>query len=381
MLTLPVLILWSCVMLALADSAAAQSAPSGSNSSAASKTRPALVVTTVQPAQRELDEVLVANGSIAAWQEAIVGAELAGARIARLQADIGQRVTRGQVLAVLDDAQVRQDLAAAQAALAEAEAARLEAGVQATEAAANAERARKVEGAGAFSEQQLAQYRLADQSAQARVALAQARIQAARAQVETQQLRLRHTEVKAPDDGLIISRQAVLGAVVNPGQELFRLIRGARLEWRAEVTAGELVRVRVGQKVTLQLAGASPVTGTVRLIAPQLDANSRNAIVHVDLPAGSGARPGQFARGEFKLGASRSLAVPQSAVVMRDGFAYVLRVQGDRVVQVKVRTGRRSGDQVEILEGVKPQDALVAQGAAFLNDGDLVQVQQGAASK
>jgi len=133
--------------------------------------------------------------------------------------------------------------------------------------------------------------------------------------------------------------------------------------------------VRVGQKVTLQPVGSAPLTGTVRLIAPQLDATSRNALVHVDLAPGSSARPGQFARGEFKLGASRSLAIPQSAVVMRDGFAYVFRVQGDRVVQVKVKTGKRSGDQVEILEGVKPQDALVAQGAAFLNDGDLVQVQ------
>lgn len=363
-------------LLSAGSLAHAQSGASGSGASAgANKARPALVVTTVQPTPRELEDGLVANGSIAAWQEAVVGAELAGARIAQLHADIGQRVTRGQVLAVLDDAQVRQDLAAAQAALAEAEAARLEASVQATEAAANAERARKVEGTGAFSEQQLAQYRLADQSAQARVALAQARIQAARAQVQTQQLRLRHTEVKAPDEGLIISRQAVLGAVVNPGQELFRLIRGARLEWRAEVTASELARVRVGQKVTLQLGSAGPVTGMVRLIAPQLDPSSRNAIVHVDLPAGSSARPGQFARGEFRLGTSRSLAVPQSTVVMRDGFAYVFRVQGDRVAQVKVRTGRRSGDQVEILEGVKTQDALVAQGAAFLNDGDLVQVQ------
>jgi len=374
--SLSALVLLGLPLLAPGGMAHAQGAPSGSGSSSgASKARPALVVTTLQPAQRELDDLLVANGSIAAWQEAIVGAELAGARITRLQADSGQRVTRGQVLAVLDDAQVRQDLAAAQAALAEAEAARLEAGVQATEAAANAERARKVEGAGAFSEQQLAQYRLADQSAQARVAMAQARIQAARAQLETQQLRLRHTEVKAPDDGLIISRLAVLGAVVSPGQELFRLIRGGRLEWRAEVTASELARVRVGQKVALQPVGSAPITGTVRLIAPQLDATSRNALVHVDLAPGSSARPGQFARGEFKLGASRSLAIPQSAVVMRDGFAYVFRVQGDRVVQVKVKTGKRSGDQVEILEGVKPQDALVAQGAAFLNDGDLVQVQ------
>jgi multidrug efflux pump subunit AcrA (membrane-fusion protein) len=67
--------------------------------------------------------------------------------------------------------------------------------------------------------------------------------------------------------------------------------------------------------------------------------------------------------------------VPQAALVMRDGFAYVFRVQGERVAQVKVKTGQRSGERVEILEGVKAGDALVAQGAAFLNDGDLISVQ------
>lgn len=355
--------------------ALAQSAQSTQSAPAAGKARPALVVTTVQPTGGDLGDMLIANGSIAAWQEAVVGAELAGARITDLQADIGQRVARGQVLATLDAAQVRHDLAAAQAALAEASAALAEAKLQAADAAANAERARKVEGSGAYSDQQLAQFKLADHAAQARIALSEARVQAARTQVDTQQLRLRNTEVRSPDDGQIVSRQAVLGAVVNPGQELFRLIRGSRLEWRAEVTANELARIRVGQKVSLQPAGSASITGTVRLIAPQIDANSRNALVHVDLPAGSGARPGQFARGEFRIGSRQALTVPQAALVMRDGFAYVFRVQGERVAQVKVRTGQRSGDRVEILEGVKAGDALVAQGAAFLNDGDLVSVQ------
>ncbi len=337
--------------------------------------RPALVVRTVQPASAELGEVLVANGSIAAWQEAVVGAELAGARLIRLQADVGDRIAQGQVLAVLDDIPVRQDVAAAQAALAEATATLAEARVQAQEAAGNAARARKVEGAGAFSEQQLAQYALADQAAQARVALAEARLQSARAQLESQQIRLRNTEVRAPDEGVILSRQAILGAVVSPGQELFRMIRGARLEWRAEVIASELARIRPGQKVTVFPDGAEALTGTVRRIAPNIDANSRNALVHVDLPAGKPVRAGQFARGEFMVGTRRALTVPQIAVVMRDGFAYVFRVQGDRVAQVKVRTGRRSGDRVEILDGVQATDQLVGQGAAFLNDADLVQVQ------
>jgi RND family efflux transporter MFP subunit len=338
-------------------------------------TRPALVVNTVQPERVDLGDTLVANGSIAAWQEAVVGAELAGVRLIRLQADIGQQVASGQVLAVLDDAQIRQDLAAAQAVLAEANAALAEARIQAIEAQANAGRARKVEGTGAFSEQQLAQFKLADQAAQARVALGEAKLQSARAQLELQQLRLRNTEVRAPDDGVILSRQAVLGAVVSPGQELFRMIRGGRLEWRAEVIAAELARIRPGQKVLVHPDGAAPVTGMVRRVSPSIDANSRNALVHVDLPASSLLRAGQFARGDFLVGTRRALTVPQIAVVMRDGFAYVFRVQGDRVAQVKVRIGRRSGDRIEILDGVKPDDRLVGQGAAFLNDADLVQVQ------
>ncbi len=341
----------------------------------ANPTRPALVVQAVQPERVDLGDLLVANGSIAAWQEAVVGAELAGVRLVRLQADVGQQVASGQILAVLDDAQVRQDRAAAQALLAEATAALTETRVQAQEARAHAERARQVEGAGAFSEQQLAQIKLADQAAQARVALAEAKLQSAQAQLALQELRLRNTEIRAPDDGVIVARQAVLGAVVSPGQELFRMIRGGRLEWRAEVIAAELARIRAGQKVTVHPDGAAPVAGTVRRVSPSIDANSRNALVHVDLPSGSTLRAGQFARGEFMVGTRRALTVPQIAVVMRDGFAYVFRIQGDRVAQVKVRIGRRSGERIEILDGIRAEDRLVGQGAAFLNDADLVQVQ------
>jgi RND family efflux transporter MFP subunit len=357
-------------------------AAAGAPQSAAGKSapRPALVVNVVRPERAELADTLSANGSIAAWQEASVGAEVNGLRIAEVRAQVGDTVKRGQVLAVFAAETVRADVLNAQAALAEARAAVGEAQASAADAQSNAERARQVESSGALSAQQIAQYQTAAQTAQARLASAQARVQSAQAQLQSQDLRLRMTQVHAPDDGVISARAATVGAVVPAGQELFRLVRGNRLEWRAEVTATELARLAPKQAVRVLPASGGEIAGTVRTIGPVVDAQTRNALVYVDLPAGSAARAGMFARGEFQLGASTALVVPQPAIVVRDGFSYVFRVEGGRAVQQKVRTGRRDGERIEVLEGVTPAAAVVARGAGFLNDGDVVQVVDAAAA-
>ncbi len=366
----------------LAACGARESAPAGGAAPTAagkSAPRPALVVTVVRPERAELADTLSANGSVAAWQEASVGAEVNGLRIAEVRAQVGDTVKRGQVLAVFAAETVRADVAGAQAALAEARAAVGEAQASAADAQSNAERARQIEASGALSAQQIAQYQTAAQTAQARLASAQARVQSAQAQLQSQDLRLRMTQVLAPDDGVISARGATVGAVVPAGQELFRLVRGNRLEWRAEVTATELARLAPKQAVRVLPASGGEIAGTVRTIGPVVDAQTRNALVYVDLPAGSAARAGMFARGEFWLGGSTALVVPQQAIVVRDGFSYVFRVEGGRAVQQKVRTGRRDGERVEVLEGVTPEAALVARGAGFLNDGDVVQVVDGVA--
>jgi RND family efflux transporter MFP subunit len=173
---------------------------------------------------------------------------------------------------------------------------------------------------------------------------------------------------------VISTRTATVGAVVPAGQELFRLVRKNRLEWRAEVTASELGRIRAQQSVTVLPASGGSVVGTVRRVGPVVDAQTRNALVYVDLPAGASVKAGMFARGEFQLGASAALTLPQQAVVVRDGFAYVFRLNGERVAQQKVKVGRRSADRIELIEGVSADTVVVATGAGFLNDGDLVQV-------
>mgnify|MGYP000909715281 CR=1 FL=1 len=243
----------------------------------------------------------------------------------------------------------------------------------ADDAAANAERARAVQGSGALSAQQVNQYLTQEQTAKARV-------ESAKAQLDAQLLRLKNTRLLTPDSGVISARMAAVGAVVGAGTEMFKLIRQGRLEWRGEVTSTELGRITPGVGVLLTAPGGAHANGKVRTVAPTVDPATRNGLVYVDLqgvsPNGTaGFKPGMYARGEFELGQSSAVTVPQSAVVVRDGFSFVARVGADnRVAQVKVQTGRIVGDQVEILSGVKPEDKLVASGGSFLSDGDLVRI-------
>lgn len=333
--------------------------------------RPALTVTTVTPQQASLPVKLAANGNIMAWQEAIIGADSPGLRVAQLHANVGNQVRKGQLLATLSAQTLQAEVAQFRASLAEAEAA-------AAEAASNAQRARTLEGTGALSTSQINQYLTAEKTARARV-------EAARAVLQAQQVRLGQSNVHAPDSGIISSRTATVGAVVNAGTELYRLIRQGRLEWRAEVTSSELGRLTPGTTALVTAASGAQLAGRVRTIGPTVDPQSRTALVYVDvkpLPGmAASARAGMFARGEFDLGAVPALTVPQGAVVVRDGFNYVYRVMPDHhVAQVKVQTGRRVADRIEIVQGLPADASVVAAGAGFLNDGDLVRVVDGPAA-
>jgi RND family efflux transporter MFP subunit len=368
------LVLFSCLGL-LSGAAVLAQQPAATPASAASAAKASLTVTTERPSQSSLPLRLAANGNISAWQEASVGSELNGLRLAEVRANVGDVVQRGQVLAVFAPESVQADVAQAQAGVAEAQA-------QALDAAANAERARAFEASGMMSKQQISLLLTGEQAARAR-------LESARATLAVQQIRLKNTQVLAPDSGVISVRTAAVGAVVGVGTELFRLIRQSRLEWRAEVIATELARVKPGTPVTLSAASGAKLSGKVRMVAPTVDAQTRNALVYVDLtvPAAQSGmvKAGMFARGEFELGASAALTVPQQAVVARDGFNHVFKVgANNRVSQQKVEVGRRIGDQVEILQGLAADATVAVVGAGFLNDGDTVRVNNagvGAAKK
>jgi len=342
-----------------------QAASGGTGDGAVMIAKPALTVVAITPQPATLPIRITANGNVMAWQEASIGTEANGLRLVNVKVAVGDIVQRGQVLATFASETVTADLAQSGAAVAEAEAAL-------AEAKDSAQRARELQTTGAMSAQQIHRYLIAERTARARLAAMQAA-------EKKQRLRLAQAQVLASDDGVISGSSATVGAVLPAGQELFRLIRQGRLEWRAEVAASELARLRPGQLAQVTPVSGEMVKGRVRSLAPTVDLRSRNGLVYVDLPADTTARAGMFARGEFEIGSERMLSLPQSAVLSLDGFNYVMRIgPGSKLIQTKVTTGRRAGDRVEIIAGIKDSDQVVESGVAFLGDGDLVRVFDGA---
>ena len=361
-----VVALAACTVLVLSLGGIVQAADDKAAASAAPKA--ALTVNVTQPVSVALPLRVSANGNIAAWQEASVGTEANGLRLAEVRVNVGDVVKRGQVLATFAPETMQADVAQTRAAVAEAEA-------LLAEASANAQRARGLQATGALSESVINQYLTAERTAQAR-------LQAQRSMAQMQQLRLKQTQVLAPDAGVISSRSATVGAVLPAGQELFRMIRQGRLEWRGEVAASDMASLKPGMPVLVTPANGAGLKGTVRMVAPTVDPQTRNGIVFVDLPASGTARAGMFARGEFEIGSGSGLTLPQSAVLLRDGFSYVLRVGTDsKVTQTKISVGRRVGDRIEITGGLDPAARVVAAGGGFLGDGDTVRVVEAAPVK
>ncbi len=326
-----------------------------------SPAKTALTVDLVQPTRAIIKQTISANGSISPWQEAVIGSEANGLLLNQVLVNVGDNVKRGQLLAQFSASTIATDIAQAQASLAEAKA-------NALEAAGNASRARSIQDTGALSTQTIEQLISLEATSKARVAAAEATLQ-------SQQIRFKQTKVVAPDDGIISARAATVGAVVSPGQELFKLIRQGRLEWRAELTSSDIGHIKNGMTANLTLPDGGAITGKVRTTSPIIDTQTRNAIAFVDIALGQ-AKAGMFARGTFDIGTKDVLTLPASAIVMKDGFAYVMLVGTDgRVKQLKIQTGGREGTNVEVAGlDAATNSNFVASGGAFLADGDLVAV-------
>ncbi len=204
---------------------------------------------------------------------------------------------------------------------------------------------------------------------------AQARVQQAVSDLDSATLKLRYARVVAPDDGIITARTVVVGQIAQAGNEMLRLLRNERVEWRAEIPEGRLKDVRVGQLVKVTTADGAQLTGKVRTVAPTVQTGNRTGLVYVDLPKPGQARPGMFARGEIEISQGMAATLPLASVIVRDGYSYVFIVTASQKVERRrVETGGVRDGRVEIVAGLTSGDRVVERGAGFLQDGDRVSV-------
>jgi HlyD family secretion protein len=338
--------------------------------------------------KRELVETLSVNGSIIAREEAAVGTDLNGLTVIALNADEGDFVNKGDVLAVLDRSMLDTQLAQIEASRAQAEAniaqmraqiGDAEVGVRQAQEALD--RADALQKKGVATEAQRDNAVNALDSAKAKLDSAEKAQKASEAQlgvVEAQRnnvlVQIAKTELRAPADGLILARNATIGGVVMAQTApLFRIAINGEFELAATVAETALPRLANGMLVDVSMAGLeSPIAGSIRRISPEVDNSSRLGSIRIALKPGSPARAGNFARGEIELVRREGVAVPASAVMYAGADAFLQSVEDGKVKTQPVTLGARSGEMVEIMSGISEGEEVVSRAGTFVADGDLV---------
>jgi RND family efflux transporter MFP subunit len=317
-------------------------------------------VTVATVTQTSLDRSVTASGTVSAWEEVPVGAETGGLVATAVYVDEGSYVRQGQPLVQMNtallNAQVRQQQAAVQTA---------EANVARDDAALD--RAQQLKERGFLSQASL-DTALANQRASA------ANLASARAALAETQTRLSQATIRAPVSGLIISRSVTKGQIVAAGAELFRMVRDGRLELDAQAPETELPLIRAGQTATVTSSEAGQTTGTVRIVTPEVNAETRLGVARITLSPGSQLRPGMFARAEIAVGDQPATTVPTAALLYRNNRAGVFILNNDSTVRFQPVTVLSRTDARTAVSGVETGQRVIVQGAGFLNEGDRVTV-------
>ncbi len=344
-------------------------------------------VSVVKVGDADFTETVAVSGSLVPREEILVAPEVEGFRVLDLKVDVGDRVKKGDVLAVLVqeslDAQLAQNdasLARADAAISKAKSAIAEAEAHVAEADASFDRAKPLKNSGYLSASTYDQREAAAKSSQAQLVAARDGLklaEAEKAQVEAQrrelQWRRANTQVTAPADGLVSRRTARIGGMASSVAEpLFRIVLRGEVELDAEVIETELAKMSADQKAKINVAGIGDVTGTVRLVSPEVDKTTRLGRVRIFLGDDPRLRIGSFARGTVDTATTHGLALPSSAVVFDAEGAFVQVVRDGHVVRSNIKTGLISGGRVEVREGLAAGDMVVAKAGTFLRDGDAV---------
>lgn len=318
-------------------------------------------VTVIVPGRSEVARTVTASGTLAAYRDQPIGIAGGGGRVTAVLVDAGRWVNAGQTLAVVDRSVQAQQ--AAQLA-AQVDAARANAAL----AQSNFERAQSLLGRGFVSKAEIDSKRATRDAAMAQVRVAQAQLGATRAQIG-------QLNVTAPTSGLILARNVEVGQIVSPGSgALFRLAASGAMEMKAQLSQQDLAFVRQGMPVSVTPIGLDrSFSGTVRLVAPVIDPQSRQGEVRIAVPYDAAIRPGGFAEAKIGAGGTTAPLLPQSAVLSdeKGNYVYIINTKNE-VERRNIKIGSVDDQGVTITEGITGQEAIVLSAGPFLNPGQKV---------
>ncbi|UPA23732.1 efflux RND transporter periplasmic adaptor subunit [Shinella oryzae] len=378
----------AAVVMAVAQTSAfaADAATSSVDGAQQVQNLPAIVVTAAE--QRSLVDRVIATGTIQAVEEVYVTPLVEGLSIRTLEADVGDRVAADGTLATLNDdalllqkSQTEASLAKARAGLEQIKAQLVEAKANADEAVRARDRAQRLVKSGSQSQAGADQAIAAADAALARVnsaeqavAVAEADINVAQSQIDDIDLRLARTSVKSPVAGVVSARTAKIGAIASgSASPLFTVIRDGAIELKADVSEDTILKLKPGLKAKVSLAGgAATLTGTIRLVEPTLDPQSRLGRVYIGFDKPERARAGMFASADIVVEEKQGIVLPLSAVTTADGKTVARKVENGVVRLVPVETGIQDGQGIEIVSGLAAGDEVVAKAGAYVRDGDRI---------
>jgi RND family efflux transporter MFP subunit len=298
---------------------------------------------TVENKARTITEEVV--GTLRARLRATLEARVSG-RIETMPVALGEQVRKGQSVARLDAGEIAARLAQSEAALEQAE--------------------RDWKRISTLFEQQSAT-RAEYDSARARQQVASAAVAEARAMMG-------YVDILAPFDGVVTRKWVDTGDLALPGKPLLTIEDPSALQIEADVPEAIASHIQRDSRLAVHVdAVQADLVGVVTEIAPSADPASRTFRVKLDLPLAPGLMPGQFARLSVPIGESDSVRVPVSAVVQRGQLEIVFTIQNQHARLHLVKTGKRVGEEIEVLSGLEAGQTVVVSGATQLTDGQPVE--------
>jgi len=349
---------------------------------------PAREVKVAPAAERTVARTVSATGTLAADDQVVLGTKVAG-RLAEITVDLGTRVKKGQVIGKLDQNDFKFRMEQAEASLQQA---RVRLGLSATgsdervdpeqtaivrQARAMLDDARLTRDRSIRLAQQELIARAQLDTAEAALQVSEGRYQDALEEVRNRQAviaqrrseldlarqQLTDTVILSPLDGVVSLKQASVGEYLAAGTPIATLVRVHPLRLRVPVPEREGVGVRAGHAVTLTVEGDPTVyRGRVVRLSPIVQEQNRTLMIEAEVPNERGfLRPGSFARVDIMTEVSQPVvSVPASAIIVFAGVEKVLIVRQGKTAEVRVTTGRRLGEDVEIVEGLKRGDPVVS---------------------